>query len=153
MKWTLGPGELLLIEGQNSFLLAGRAERPFTLYIEMTSEELSQDVSSDDLIVVSSPEGGPLEPAIILLELVRRYHTPLVVLPRNHPGSKRLKLVVAVSGEILTSCTIRRGTHPEQHLLCSSEGLNGIRIKGSEGGVVIEELPAGSTVHILPPGD
>jgi len=152
MKWTLSPDTLLLIEGQNSFLLAGRAERPFTLHIETTREELSQAVTPDDLVVVSSPEGGPLEPAIMLLDLVRKYHTPLVVLPREHPGSKRLKLVVAVSGEILTSCTIKRGTHPEQHLLCSSEGLDGIHIKGREGGVVIEELPRGITVRILPSG-
>jgi len=89
MKWALGPGQLLILKGEHSFLLIGKAERSFSLYIESKEQEFIQGVRSDDLVVVSSPEGGPYEPARMLLELVRTYHTPLVVLPRDHPGTNR----------------------------------------------------------------
>ena len=150
MKWSL-KDDLLILEGNNSFLLTGRAENSFLLYIETFQDETSQSVQEDDLVVVSCPEGGGIEPAAMLLELVRRYHTPLVVLPKNHPGSSRLKMVVAVSREILTSCTIRRGTHPEQHLLCSSEELTGIHLKGEAGNVIADNIPKGVSIRSLPP--
>ncbi len=150
MNWSLPSGELLLIEGSHSFLLAGRAEHSFTLYIETIQDEFLQSVEPDDLVVVSSPEGGPVEPAKMLLELVRTYHIPLVVLPRNHPGTHRLKLVVSVASHISTNCTIVRGTHPEQHLLCSSEELGNIVLLGKEGGITAEGLPERVKTTILP---
>ena len=150
MKWPHCSGNLLLMEGRNSYLLIGKIERPFSLFIETSDGELIQSVTAGDLVVVSSPEGGPLIPAIMLLELVRTYHTPLVVLPRDHPGTKRLKMVVAVAPSILTSCEIVRGTHPEQHLLCSSEEFNGISLRGDEDGVFIEGEPPGSVPRYFP---
>ncbi|MDD1673418.1 MAG: alpha/beta hydrolase [Methanomicrobiales archaeon] len=150
MKWALGPAQLLLLEGEHSFLLIGRALRSFSLYIESREQEFVQGVRPDDLVVVSSPEGGSYEPARMLLELVRTYHTPLVVLPRDHPGTKRLKLVVAVAPRVTTSCTIVRGTHPEQHLLCSSDELAGLCLKGEEGYVLAENIPPGAVVRYLP---
>jgi hypothetical protein len=149
MKWSPPPGELLFIEGNTSFLLVGRAEHSFPLYIETSQEEFIQGVAPDDLVVVSSPEGGPPEPAIMLLQLVRTYHIPLVVLPREHPGTRRLKLVVAVAPRISTSCTIVRGTHPEQHLLCASEELAGISLLGMEGYIFGDNLPTGVKVRYL----
>jgi hypothetical protein len=147
MKWPLPSGQILLFEGRTSFLLVGRADTPFTLYIETMEGEVPQSVAPDDLVAVSSPEGGPYEPAVMLLELVRRYHTPLVVLPRDHPGSRRLSYVVSVAPSILTSCTIRRGTHPEQHLLCSSEELAGLTLDGRDGGVEADRIPEGAVVR------
>ena len=88
-----------------------------------------------DLVVVSAPEGGPVEPALMLLELVRTYHLPLIVLPRNHPGSKRIPYVVSVAPEIQTSRSIVRGTHPEQHLICSSDELAGLTVSGTRDGI------------------
>jgi hypothetical protein len=149
MKWSPSPGELLLIEGDTSFLLIARAERPFPLYIESSIEEQVKGVEPDDLVVVSSPEGGPTGPAIMLLELVRTYHLPLVVLPREHPGTRRLKLVVAVAPRIWTNCSIVRGTHPEQHLLCSSAELSGISLEGEEGSILGENLPPEAKVRYL----
>lgn len=150
MNWSLPSGKLLLIEGKRSFLLVGRAESPFPLYIETNEEESVQSVEPDDLVAVSSPEGGPYEPAIMLLELVRTYHIPLIVLPRGHPGTQRLKLVVAVAPRIYTSCNIVRGTHPEQHLLCSSGDLAGISLAGQKGDINVDNLPAEAKVRYLP---
>jgi hypothetical protein len=87
----------------------------------------------------------------MLLELVRTYHLPLVVLPRGHPGSRRLKHVVSAGPVITMACTIQRGTHPEQHLLCSSEELSGLVLEGSGGGIRITGLVPGAGIHIIKP--
>ncbi|MCK8518305.1 alpha/beta hydrolase [Methanoculleus sp. 7T] len=156
-KYPVGPdgatvpldGELLLIEGGDSFLLVGKAGSRFTLCIETMDDEYCQAVDPDDLVAVSMPEGGPTEQARMMLELVRRYHIPLVVLPKDHPGSKGLSMVVSVAPEILLACDIRRGTHPEQHLLCSSTALSGLSLLGVPGGVVMKHLPLGAVVKHL----
>jgi hypothetical protein len=148
MRYPLGD-LVLLVQGDHSFLLAGRALSEFTLFIESFDGEDRKAVSPDDLVVVSAPEGGETEPARMLLELVRRYRLPLLVLPKDHPGSGRLPLVVSVSRTLHLSCDIRRGTHPEQHLLCSSEELTGITLWGSDGGVEVEGVPSGVRVGYL----
>lgn len=142
-------GGLLLIRGERSFLLAGLAEETFSLCIETSTDEICQGVFSGDVIAVSAPEGGPLEPALMLLELVRTYHVPVLVLPKDHPGSRRITRVVSVAPEIHANCTIRRGTHPEQHLICSGEDLAGLVIRGSGDGIAIDGLPAGASVQTV----
>jgi hypothetical protein len=148
MRYPLGD-RVLLVEGGHSFLLAGRALSAFPLFIESFEGEECREVSPDDLVVVSAPEGGDTEPARMLLELVRRYRLPLLVLPKDHPGSGRLPLVVSVSRMLHLSCDIRRGTHPEQHLLCSSGELAGITLEGSDGGVELEGVPSGVRIAYL----
>jgi len=146
MRYPLGD-RVLHIRGNHSFLLVGRALADFPLYIETFEDEHCEQVSADDLIAVSAPEGGDIEPARMLLELVRRYRMPLLVLPKDHPGSGRLPLVVSVAPSLLLSCSIRRGTHPDQHLICSSEELAGMTLTGSEEGVDLQDVPP--SVRIL----
>jgi hypothetical protein len=148
MKYPLEDG-LLLIRGNSSFLLVGKAKEQFALCIETSTEEFCQGVMPGDVIVVSAPEGGPLEPALLLMDLVRTYHMPLLVLPRNHPGSRRISRVVSVDKEVHTSCSISRGTHPEQHLVCSSDELAGLTLRGALGGFEIEGLPAGLSLQTV----
>jgi len=150
MTVSLG-GEPLLIQGERSFLLVGKAGSRFTLCIETPDDEYCQAIDPDDLVAVSMPEGGPVGQARMMLELVRQYHIPLVVLPKDHPGSRRLSMVVSVAPEILLACDIRRGTHPEQHLLCSSAELSGLSLAGIPGGVTIKQLPSGVVVRHLNP--
>jgi len=135
--------ELLLIRGKKSFLLIALIKNRFGLCIETSHDEYCQGVNAGDLIVVSAPEDGAVEPAVMLIDLVRTYHVPLLVLPKDHPGSRRISYVVSVGPEIFTSCSIQRGTHPEQHLICSSDELAGITLKRSEQGVNISPLPEG----------
>jgi hypothetical protein len=135
--------ELLLIRGKKSFLLIALVKNRFGLCIETSHDEYCQGVDAGDLIVVSAPEDGAVEPAMMLIDLVRTYHVPLLVLPKDHPGSRRISYVVSVGPEIFTSCSIQRGTHPEQHLICSSDELAGITLKRSEQGVNISPLPEG----------
>jgi len=151
MRYPLGD-RILLVRGDRSFLLAGRALSDFTLFIETFEDESREPVSADDLVVVSAPEGGDTEPARMLLELVRRYHLPLLVLPKGHPGSGRLSLVVSVSRTLHLSCDIQRGTHPEQHLLCSSGELAGIILRGTGDGLELEGVPTGIRIGYLDDG-
>lgn len=135
--------EVLLIRGKNSFLLIALVKNSFGLCIETSHDEYCQGVEEGDLVVVSAPEDGAIEPALMLVDLVRTFHIPLLVLPKDHPGSRRISYVVSVGPEIFTSCSIRRGTHPDQHLICSSEELAGITIKRSDQGITISPLPDG----------
>lgn len=148
MKYPLEDG-FLLIRGNHSFLLIGTAKDRFSLCIETSTEEFCQGVMPGDVIVVSAPEGGSLEPALMLMELVRTYHVPLMVLPRNHPGSRRITRVVSVAPEVHTSCSIIRGTHPEQHLVCSSDELAGLSIRGFSGGFELEGLSTGLSLQTV----
>jgi hypothetical protein len=146
MNYTLDD-EMLLIGGKQSFLLVAKIKSSFGLCIETAGDEYCQGVDAGDLVVVSAPEGGAVEPALMLVDLVRTFHVPLLVLPKNHPGSRRISYVVSVGPEIFTSCSIQRGTHPDQHLLCSSGELSGIILKGEGGGVQISSLQSDITVR------
>lgn len=148
MKYPVDDGQLL-IRGERSFIIAGKARDRFSLCIETSLEEFCQGVSPGDVIVVSAPEGGPVEPALMLLDLVRTYHVPLLVLPKDHPGSRRISRVVSVAPAVHTSCSIRRGTHPEQHLICSSDELAGMVISGYPEGIEIAGLPDGASLHTV----
>lgn len=141
--------ELLLIEGDHSFLLVSRVKDRFGLYIETSDQEFCQGVDAGDIVVVSAPEGGAVEPALMLMDLVRTYHVPLLVLPGDHPGSRRISYVVSVGPEIFTSCSIRRGTHPEQNLICSSDELAGITLRGSGLMVDVSPLPDGVSMKAV----
>ncbi len=144
--------DVLLVKGAHSFLLVAAISEKFALSIETSHEEYIQAVHAGDVVVVSAPGGGPIEPALMLLELVRTYHLPLIVLPRDHPGSKRIPYVVSVSPEIQTSCSIVRGTHPEQHLVCSSDELAGLTMRMTHDGITISPIPAAIIVEKVQPG-
>jgi len=141
------PDELLLIKGEYSFLLVSRVKDRFGLYIETSHDEYCQGIDVGDLVVVSAPEGGAVKPALMLMDLVKTFHVPLLVLPKDHPGSRRISYVVSVGSEIFTSCSIRRGTHPEQNLICSSDELAGITLKGSGLTIDISPLPDGVSLR------
>ena len=142
-------GDFLLIRGSRSFLLVARANARFALCIETAEQEYCQTLDPDDLVAASAPEGGALEPAVMLIEFVRKYRMPVTVLPRNHPGSKRFPYLVSAGPQIHTSCSIRRGTHPEQHLICSHDELAGMVLSGTTAGVEITNLPESASLRRL----
>jgi hypothetical protein len=142
-------GTFILIRAGTSYVLAGKPGTSFALCIEAPDEEVCQGLTEEDIIAVSAPEGGPLEPAVMLLELVRLYRTPLVVLPADHPGSGRLRYVVSAGDTIRLSCTIRRGTHPEQDILCGSRELSGMCLRGIPGGIEVMGLTGDISVSYL----
>jgi hypothetical protein len=142
-------GKFLLLRGKTSYVLVGRAGSRMSLCIEAPDGEVCQGLSEEDIIVVSAPEGGPVEPAIMLLELVRRYRCPLVVLPKDHPGSGRLRYVVSAGGRISLSCSVRRGTHPEQDILCTGREFSGAGLKATTEGIEITGITGDYSVSFV----
>lgn len=138
--------DLLLIRSGTSFLLAGRVLSRFPLFLETMDSETVLGLSPDDCVVVSAPEGGSPDAAAMLIELVRSHQTPLIILPKGHPGSKRLRYIVSAGEAIRVSCAVERGTHPEQDILCGSDGLSGMTIRGAEGG--IEVFAGGDAIEV-----
>lgn len=154
MFHPLGDG-FLVIEGSSSFLAVARALRRLPLCIETVEGEVVQGLDPDDLVAASAPNGGPLAPALMLIELVRRYGLPLVVLPKGHPGSRRLSVVLSAGALIRIACDIQRGTHPEQNVLCGADEFAGLVLRGVPGGVEVEgERPELRIRFVpgLPPG-
>ncbi len=149
MFHTLDDGYLVL-GGSPSFLAVARALRRLPLCIESVEGEVVQGLDPDDLIVASAPSGGPLAPALMLIELVRRYGFPLVALPKGHPGSRRLGVVVSAGPAIRIACGIQRGTHPEQDILCGGDEFAGLVLRGVHGGVEVDGEPSGLAIRNLP---
>ena len=141
--------EIAVIRGEHSLFHAAKANARFPLCIESQSGEIYLGVDPTDLIVVSAPEGGPLEPGLMMIEMVRAYHTPLLVLPREHPGSRRISYVVSVGPVIHASCSIQRGTHPEQNVICSHAELAGITLNWTGDGFSAGPLPEGISIRLL----
>ncbi|MDK2974351.1 MAG: hypothetical protein PWP08_722 [Methanofollis sp.] len=144
-----GAGDLFLIRGPSSFLLGGVARDRFALPVNTAEDVYFEPVRPGDLVCVSAPEGGPLRAAAMLLLLVRDHHFPVFALPKGHPGSAWVPMVISTAPLIALSCGIVRGTHPDQHLLCSSAELAGIVLRGGGGAVAVEGLPAGCTISCM----
>jgi hypothetical protein len=143
-------GGYLVLEAPSSFLAVARAGRLLPICIETVDGELVQGLEPDDLVAASAPCGGPLAPALMLIELVRRFGFPLVVLPKGHPGSRRLGVVVSAGPAIRIACGIQRGTHPEQDVLCGGDELAGLLLRGVPGGVEVVGGPPGLGIRSLP---
>lgn len=136
----------VVVKGSSSFLLINRAFEKFPLMIETDTEEIVQGVYPGDLIIVSAPEGGDILPALYLLELVRTHHLPVIALPKTHPAGKRLSYVISASEKIEMRCDIKRGTHPEQNLLCSADEFTGMTLFADGEELVIENARDGISV-------
>ncbi|ABN06462.1 hypothetical protein Mlab_0286 [Methanocorpusculum labreanum Z] len=139
----------LIIRGTTSFLLIAKVVEKFPLLIETDADEIVQGVYPGDLIIVSAPEGGEVLPALYLLEMVRTYHLPVIALPKTHPAGKRLSYVVSAAEKIEMRCDIRRGTHPEQHLLCSADEFTGMTLYLEGNELVIEHPRSGVSLARL----
>ena len=88
----------------------------------------------------SADENALLRGLKCVIFMLRELNSPLIVLPREHPATKRLRTVVSVGKRIVLSCEITPGTHPEQHLLCATPEFNGVEILAYKGGVSFRGL-------------
>ena len=139
----------IVIRDRSSFILAARAVEKFPLLIETETEEIVQGMYPGDLILVSAPEGGEILPAIYLLELIRTHHLPLIALSKSHPAGRRLSYVISANEKITLTCDIARGTHPEQNILCTSDGFTGMTLYSDGEHLVIEHPRDGISVEHL----
>jgi hypothetical protein len=104
-------------------------------------EELAVFLEKGDLIAVSAfGKGEKYEKAIkSMAYLTREMNSPIIVLDKDHPCSKRLDFVLSIGEKVRLNCNITPGTHPEQDILCSCDSLSGLIINKTENGVKIEE--------------
>lgn len=137
----LNPNEILFLIGETGIVGIIKAGEDKMLFIGTPdNDEIIQYLEKDDLIAVSGfGLGKKYEKGIkSLAYLTRDMESPIIVLPKNHPTSKRLKLVLSIGESIRLNCNIVPGTHPEQDILCSCNSLTGLTIKKSKNGVIIE---------------
>jgi hypothetical protein len=138
----LDSSEMLLVYGNSGTLAIVKIGKRRQFFIETSEDEIVMSMEPEELLVAS---GFGTDEQIVnglrcVLYMIREVNSPLIVLPKNHPASNRLKIVVSAGKRIVLSCDITPGTHPEQHLLCSSKEFNGAEILGIKGGVKLKNL-------------
>jgi hypothetical protein len=109
-------------------------------YLENEKEEMVLFTEPRDLIVASSfGVGEKVRRGLrCVLFQIRELDSPLIVLPKGHPASPRLKTVVSIGPRTRLSCKIQPGTHPEQEILCGPEEFAGLTIEASSEGARVE---------------
>ena len=133
---------MLLVHGNTGTLAVVKVGKQRQFLVDNPDGEIVLAMGPEELLVAS---GFGTDEEITnglrcVLYMIREVNSPLIVLPKNHPASARLKIVVSAGKRIVLSCDITPGTHPEQHLLCGMEEFNGAEILGVEGGVELKGL-------------
>lgn len=135
--------EILFLNGDSGLVgIVKVANSNKTLFIGTPdNDEIAVFLEKDDLIAISSFNNSKkYEKAIESLAfLTREMTSPIIVLDKNHPSSKRLALVLSVGEKVKLDCNIKPGTHPEQDILCSCEGLSGLIIEKTENGIKLNK--------------
>jgi len=168
-KIPLSVNEILFVKGKAGVLAIAKVGTQREFLVETPEKEIYLFASPEDLIVasgfyaslksdskssnnssenggnsgeseVSAAENALLRGLKCVIFMLRELNSPLIVLPKGHPATKRLRTVVSVGRRIVLSCEITPGTHPEQHLLCSPSEFNGIEILAYKGGVLFKGL-------------
>ncbi|MBN1762202.1 MAG: hypothetical protein JW878_03850 [Methanomicrobia archaeon] len=138
----LNSTELLLVRGTTGTLAIVKVGEKRQFFVETPEREIVYGLGPEDLLVAS---GFGTDESVVnglrcVLYMIREVNSPLIVLPKDHPATKRLKIVVSAGKRIVLSCKITPGTHPEQHLLCGMPEFEGTEILGVEGGVELKGL-------------
>lgn len=138
----LRDNEMLLVHGTSGTLAMVKVGERRQFFVDAPEGEFVLAPGPEELLVAS---GFGTDERLVnglrcVLYMIREVNSPLIVLPKNHPASARLKIVVAAGRRIVLSCDITPGTHPEQHLLCGMNEFDGAEIHGVEGGVELKGL-------------
>jgi hypothetical protein len=138
MHITINEDEIAYLVGLKGTLAIAKTNGNF-FYLETESEEAVLFTDPEDLIVASSQGVGEkvMRGLCCTIYQLRELGAPLIVLPKGHPASPRLKTVVSIGGSTRLSCKIEQGTHPEQDVLCGSEEFHGAQVLAKSGGAEI----------------
>ncbi|MDR3223394.1 MAG: hypothetical protein LBT66_06690 [Methanobrevibacter sp.] len=138
----LTESQILFLIGDTGTVGIIKASKKKFLFIGTPDkEEIAIFLEEDDIIAISAfGKGKKYEKAIKAMGyLTREMNSPIIVLDKDHPSSKRLDMVLSVGDSIRLSCNIIPGTHPEQDILCSCDSLSGLVINKTSDGVEIEK--------------
>jgi hypothetical protein len=143
----LSDTEMLVLHGTTGTLAIVKVGEKQQFLVETPDREIVLGLNPEDVLVAS---GFGTDEKIVnglccVLYMIREVNSPLIVLPKDHPATKRLKIVVSAGKRVVLSCKITPGTHPEQHLLCGMPEFEGVEILGIAGGVELRGLITGAS--------
>lgn len=146
----LGADEILYLcasEGTVAMVKAGERRQ---CAIVSENEEIFLFLEPEDLIVASGFGTGTVMMNALkcMIYVIREAGSPLIVLPKNHLASQKLRYVVSAGALTRLSCDIVPGTHPNQDVLCAKSDLTGIEISGCDGGVNFKNLKGGEFIRM-----
>jgi hypothetical protein len=141
MRIPLEDDEIAYLCGKTGTLALVRTLGHF-FYIETETEEIVLFTDDDDLLVASTFEVGDRarRGLACTLYMIREMESPLIVLPKGHPASPRLKTVVSVGERTRIRCDIQAGTHPEQDVLCGTSEFDGLEVLSVPGGAEVKNF-------------
>jgi hypothetical protein len=139
MSVSFGDDEVAFLCGKSGTVAMARA-LGYSFFMETEQEEVVLFTEPEDLIVASSfGTGEKIRRGLkCTIYQIRELGSPLIVLPKGHPASPRLKTVVSIGSRTRMSCQIRPGTHPEQDVLCGPEEFHGLQIEANSEGAAVE---------------
>ena len=138
MNALLKDGEIAYLLGQSGTVALAKTLGNF-FYLDTDVEEVVLFTEPQDLIVASAfGTGEKIRRGLrCTIYQIRELDSPLIVLPKGHPASSRLKSVVSIGRRTKMSCEIQPGTHPEQDVLCGSEEFHGLEVLADPSGAVV----------------
>jgi hypothetical protein len=147
MRIPLEDDEIAYLCGKTGTLALVRTLGHF-FYLETETEEIVLFTDDDDLLVASTFEvkDRARRGLKCTLYMIREMDSPLIVLPKGHPASPRLKTVVSVGERTRIRCDIQAGTHPEQDVLCGTSEFDGVEVLSIPGGAEVKNF-AGEVVR------
>lgn len=140
--------EILFLEGESGIvgIVKVAYENKMLFIATQDNEEIVQFLESDDIIAVSNFKKD--KRAIkSQAYLAREESSPLVILNKDHPSTKRLETVLSIGDKVNLNCNITPGTHPEQNVLCSCDSLSGLEIIKTNTGVKLNKEFANYTIE------
>ena len=143
MHILLNEDEIAYIEGESGTIALAKTKGRF-FYLETEQKEIVLFTEPEELMVASSfGRGENIRRGLhCTLFQLRELEAPLIVLPKGHPASPRLKTVVSIGPSTRLSCRIQPGTHPEQNVLCGSEEFHSLEIIAEPEGAEVRGWPA-----------
>jgi len=122
MRISIKEDEIAYLCGRSGTIALAKTLGNF-FYLETEKEEIVLFTERDDLMVASAfGVGDKIRRGLkCTIYQIRELGAPLIVLPKGHPASPRLKTVISIGSKTRLSCEIQPGTHPEQEILCSSD--------------------------------
>lgn len=146
----LNTDEMLLVRGKEGTIGIVKVGENKQFFLETDKEEIILALEPEDLLVASGfgIDEKTIKGMKCVLYMIREVGSPFIALPKKHPASKRLKIVVSAGDRTRVSCNITPGTHPEQDILCGSSEFDGVEISGVKDGVEFRNLKDGKFERI-----
>jgi hypothetical protein len=140
---SLNDSEMLFLRGAAGIVAVVKVGPNGQFFLETENEEIVLGLEPQDLIVASALSvNEKTEKGLkCVLFMVREIRSPLIVLPKKHPASPKLPIVVSAGNKTVLSCNITPGTHPNQDILCGSNEFDSLELTGTPDGVHINNMP------------